>query len=155
MELLKHLTGIDIVHVPYRGAGPSIVDQIAGQVDVSFQTATAVLSHVRQRQMRAIATSTIEPFKPLPQVPPVSKTVPGFDASTWFGVVAPASVPKPIIEKLNSTIMRVLAQPAVKTRWDDLGVTISPNTAEQFSAFIRSEHEQWAKVAKLAGVKPE
>ncbi|MBK9133321.1 MAG: tripartite tricarboxylate transporter substrate binding protein [Betaproteobacteria bacterium] len=155
MELLKHLTGIDVVHVPYKGAGPSIVDQIAGQVDLSFQTATAVLGNVRQNQLRAIATSTAEPFKPLPDVPPVSKTVPGFDASTWFGVVAPTGVPKAIIDKLNAAIMKVLALPAVKTKWGELGVTIGPNTADQFAAFIRSEQEQWAKVARLAGVKPE
>ena len=155
MELFKYLAGIDIVHVPYRGAGPAIVDQIAGQVDVSFQTATAVLSHVRQNQMRALATSTIEPFKPLPAVPPVAQTVPGFDASTWFGLVAPAGVAESIIDKLNGSIMKVLAQPVVKTKWNDLGVTIAPNTAEQFGAFIRSEYEQWAKVAKLANVKPE
>lgn len=155
MELLKHEAGIDILHVPYKGAGPSIIDQIAGQVDVSFQTATAVLSYISSNQMRAIATSTVEPFKPLSHVPSVSKTVPGFDASTWFGVVAPVGVPKAIIDKLNSSIMKVLDHPVVKAKWDELGVTVAPNTAEQFSAFIRSEHEQWAKVAKLAGVRPE
>jgi len=155
MELLKHNTGINIVHVPYKGAGPSIVDQIAGHVDISFQTATAVLSNVRKEQMRAIGTSTAEPFKPLPNVPPIAKTVPGFDASTWFGVVAPAGVSKPIIDQLNAAIMKVLEKPAVKTKWDEMGITAPPNTANQFSEFIRSEYEQWAKVAKLAGVKPE
>lgn len=155
MELLKHLAGIDMVHIPYKGAGPSIIDQIGGQVDLSFQTATAVLQNLRQNQIRAIATSTIEPFKPLPNVPPVAKTIPGFDASTWFGVVAPAGVPAGIVTRLNEAIMKVLALPAVKAKWDELGVTIAPNTAEQFDAFIRSEYEQWAKVAKLAGVQPE
>lgn len=155
MELFKHLAGVDLVHVPYKGAGPSIVDQIGGQVDVSFQTATAILQHVQQQKVRALATSTLEPFSPLPQLPPVAKTLPGFDASTWFGMVAPASVPKPIIERLNAAVMKVLAQPGVKARWSELGVTVAPNTAEQFAAFIRSEHDTWAKVAKLAGVKPE
>lgn len=153
MELFKHQAGVDILHVPYTGQGPSIFDQIAGQVDLSFQTATAILPHVRSNQVRAIATSAMEPFKPLPEVPSISKTVPGFDASTWFGIVAPAGVPKAIIDKLNSAIMKVLAHPAVMTTWDELGVTVAPNNAEQFSAFIRSEHEQWAKVAERAGVK--
>jgi len=155
MELLKHQAGIDMVHVPYKGAGPSIVDQIGGRVDVSFQTATAVLQYVRQQQMRPLATSTVEPFAPLPDLPAVSKTVPGFDASTWFGMVAPAGVPKPIIDQLNAAIMKVLVQPGVKARWEELGVMIAPNTADQFGAFIRSEHDKWAKVARLADVKPE
>lgn len=155
MELLKHLAGIDLVHVPYRGAGPSIVDQLGGQVDVSFQTATAVLTHIRQNQMRALATSTSEIFAPLPQIPSVSKTVPGFDASTWFGVVAPAAVPKSIIEKLNAAIMTTLAKPAVKAHLEEMGVNTFPNTAAQFNTFIRSEFKLWAEVAKVAGVKPE
>ncbi|MDM0085380.1 tripartite tricarboxylate transporter substrate binding protein [Variovorax sp. J31P179] len=155
MELLKHETGIDLLHVPYKGAGPAIVDQIAGQVDISFQTATAVVEHVRQKQMRALGTSTMEVFKPLPQVPAVAKTVPGFDVSTWFGVVAPVGVPKPIIDKLNAAIMKALAQPAIKARWEELGITIAPNSADEFGAFIRSEAERWASVAKLAGVRPE
>ena len=155
MELFKHLAGVDMVHVPYKGAGPSIVDQIAGQVDLSFQTATAVLQNVRTQQMRALATSTVEPFAPLPNLPPIAKTLAGFDASTWFGIVAPPGVAKPIIDKLNAAVMKVLAQPAVKARWLELGVTVSPNTADEFAAFIRSEHDMWAKVAKLAGVKPE
>ncbi len=155
MELLKYQTGIDMIHVPYKGAGPSIIDQIAGHVDVSFQTATAVLENVRKQQMRALATSTRSAFAPLPDVPSVARTVPEFDASTWFGMVAPAGVPKPIIDKLNTTVMKVLTLPAVKKRWEDLGVSVVPNTADEFAAFIRSEHDQWAKVAKLAGVAPQ
>ncbi|MCL4775002.1 MAG: tripartite tricarboxylate transporter substrate binding protein [Burkholderiaceae bacterium] len=155
MELLKHETGIDMVHVPYKGAGPSIVDQIAGHVDVSFQTATAVLEHVRQQKMRALATSTMAPFAPLAGLPSVAKTVPGFDASTWFGMVAPAGVPGPVIQKLNAAVMKVLAKPAVQRRWEDLGVSLSPNTADEFAEYIRSEHDKWAKVAKRAGVEPQ
>lgn len=155
MELLKHLAGIDILHIPYKGAGPSIIDQITGQVDVSFQTATAVIGNVREGQMRALATSTVEPFEQLPDLPSVAKTVPGFDASTWFGMVAPAGVPKTIIRKLNTAVMKVLAQPAVKARWAELGVTISPNSADEFGAFIRSERDKWAKVAQVARVKPQ
>lgn len=155
MELLKHLAGIDILHVPYKGAGPSIIDQITGQVDVSFQTATAVIGNVREGQMRALATSTVEPFEQLPDLQPVAKTVPGFDASTWFGMVVPAGVPKPIIHTLNTAVMKVLAQPAVKARWAELGVTISPNSADEFGAFIRSERDKWAKVAQIARIKPQ
>jgi tripartite-type tricarboxylate transporter receptor subunit TctC len=155
MEFLKHLTGIEILHVPYKGAGPSIIDQISGQIDVSFQTATAVVETIREGRMRALATSTLERFEPLPDLPSVAQTVPGFEASTWFGMVAPAGVPRVIIERLNKSVMKVLAQPAVKAHWAKLGVTVSSNSANEFATFIRSEHDKWAKVAKLAGIKPQ
>lgn len=154
-ELFRHMTGIDIVHVPYSGQAPTITDQIAGRIDMSFQAATAVIEYVRNGQMRALATSTVESFEQLPDLPPIAKTVPGFDASNWFGMVAPAGVPKPIIQKLNADVMKVLAQPSVKTRWSDLAVTVSPNSADEFAAFIHQEHDKWAGVAKVAGIKPQ
>jgi tripartite-type tricarboxylate transporter receptor subunit TctC len=155
-ELFAHMSGIKITHVPYKGAGPALVDQIAGQVDIGFQTATAALPYVQQGKLRAIATTTLERFAPLPNVPSVADSgVPGFEASAWFGVVAPANTPKDIIDRLNSEIMKSINLPETKKRLDDLGVVTSNNSAEDFGKFMRSEAVKWAEVVKIANVKAE
>jgi tripartite-type tricarboxylate transporter receptor subunit TctC len=156
MELFLHLTGVSMNHVPYKGAGPALVDQVGGQVDIGFQTATAVLGYIQQGQLRALATSTVERFDPLPNLPSVAKSgVPDFDASAWFGMVAPARTPKPVIDRLNAETMKVLKAPAAAKRLDELGVMVSMNTPEEFGRFMQEEAVKWAKVAKLANIKAE
>lgn len=155
-ELFAHMSGIKITHVPYKGAGPALVDQIAGQVDMGFQTATAALPYVQQGKLRAIATTTLERFAPLPNVPSVAESgVPGFEASAWFGVVAPANTPKDIIDRLNSEIMKSINLPDTKRRLDDLGVVTANNSADDFGKFMRIEAVKWAEVVKIANVKAE
>ncbi|HSQ03173.1 MAG TPA: tripartite tricarboxylate transporter substrate-binding protein, partial [Burkholderiales bacterium] len=156
MELFLHLTGVSMNHVPYKGAGPSLVDQVGGQVDIGFQTATAVLGYVQQGQLRALATSTVERFDPLPTLPSVAKSgVPAFDASAWFGMVAPVRTPKAIIDRLNAETMKALKAPQAAKRLEELGVMVSMNTPEEFGRFMQEEAVKWAKVAKLANIKAE
>lgn len=155
-ELFAHMSRIQITHVPYKGAGPALVDQIAGQVDMGFQTATAVLPYIQQGKLRAIATTTLERFAPLPNLPSVAESgVPGFEASAWFGVVAPAHTPKDIVDRLNVEIMKAINLPDTKKRLDDLGVVTENNSAEDFGRFMRTEAAKWAEVVKIANVKAE
>jgi tripartite-type tricarboxylate transporter receptor subunit TctC len=155
-ELFAHMSGIQITHVPYKGAGPALVDQIAGQVDMGFQTATAALPYIQQGKLRAIATTTLEPFPPLPNVPSVAESgVPGFEASAWFGVVAPAHTPKDIVDRLNAEIMKAINLPDTKQRLDDLGVVTANNSAEDFGRFMHTEAVKWAEVVRIANVKAE
>ncbi len=156
MEFFKHLTGTSMTHVPYKGAGPALTDSIGGQVDVGFQTATAVLPYVQNKQLHALATSTVEPFGPLPQLPSIAASgVPQFDASAWFAMVAPAGTPQPVLDKLNASIRSVLASPDVAKRLDELGVIAAAGTAAEFEKFRLEEAAKWAKVAQLADIKAE
>ena len=156
MELFLNMAGVKMNHVPYKGAGPSLIDQVGGQVDIGFQTATAVLGYIQQNQLRALATSTVEKFAPLPALPSIAESgLPGFDASAWFGMVAPVRTPKPIIDRLNAETMKVLKTPQTKKVLDDLGVMVAMNTPEEFGQFMQSEAKIWAKVAKLANIKAE
>lgn len=156
MELFLHMTGVSMNHVPYKGAGPSLVDQVGGQVDIGFQTATAVLGYIQQGQLRALATTTVERFEPLPTLPSIAKSgVPGFDASAWFGMVAPARTPKPIIDRLNAETMKALTAPSGSKRLGELGVMVSMNSADEFGKFMEAEAVKWAKVAKSANIKAE
>ena len=156
MELFLYMAGIKMNHIPYKGAGPALVDQIGGQVAIGFQTATAVLPYIQQGKLRALATSTRERFGPLPSLPSVADAgVPGFEASAWFGMVAPANTPKAIVDKLNTESLKVLQAPDAKKKLDDLGVIVPPNSAAVFGEFMRIEAEKWAKVAKAANIKAE
>lgn len=156
MEMFLHMSGVAMNHIPYKGAGPALIDQIGGVVDVGFQTATAVLPYIQQGKLRALATSTVEHFPPLPTVPSVAEAgVPGFDASAWFGMVAPGRTPKVIIDRLNAETMKVLETSDVRKKFDDLGVVTSRNSSEEFGEFMQVEAAKWAKVAKAANIQPE
>jgi tripartite-type tricarboxylate transporter receptor subunit TctC len=154
-ELFKIMTGVDMVHVPYRGNAPAIIDLIAGQVQVLFADTPSSIAHVRAGKLRALAVTTAERSKILPGVPTVSEFLPGFEASNWFGVVAPKSTPPEIIEKLNREMNAALAEPDIKARLADFGVAPLAGSPADFGKFIAAEAAKWSKVIRAANIKVE
>ena len=154
-ELFKMMTGVNLVHVPYRGAGPALVDLLGGQVQVMFATMSSSIEYVRGGKLRALAVTTATRSPVLPDIPTVAEFVPGYESSFWTGVGAPKDTPAEIIDKLNREINAALADPQFKARLADLGGTALSGSPAEFGKFIASETEKWAKVVKFAGVKAD
>jgi tripartite-type tricarboxylate transporter receptor subunit TctC len=154
-ELFKSLAGVDLVHVPYKGSAPAVTDLLGGQVQVMFDNAPNVLPHVRAGKLRALAVSTAARSAFAPDLPAVAETVPGFDVEVWFGVVAPAGVPREVIGRLNADINAVLALPEVKNRFAEQGVRVIGGSPESFGAYLQAQTRRWAKVVKDAGLQVE
>jgi tripartite-type tricarboxylate transporter receptor subunit TctC len=153
-EMLKMMTGIDMVQVPYRGAAPALQDLIAGQVQVMIDTTPASMQHIRSGRVRALAVTTLKRADVLPELPTVADTVPGYEATSWFGIGAPRNTPVEIIDKLNKEINAAIADPKIKARLADLGGTVLPGSPADFGKLIAAETEKWAKVVKFSGAKP-
>jgi tripartite-type tricarboxylate transporter receptor subunit TctC len=154
-ELFKAMTGLNLVHVPYRGAAPAITDLLAGQVQVMFDLVPNSLEHVRAGKLRALAVTTLARADALPDVPVAAETVPGYEASAWFGIGVPKGTSPEIIGKLNREVNAGLANPAVKARLADAGTTPFVFTPGEFGAFVAAETEKWGKVVKFSGAKAE
>jgi tripartite-type tricarboxylate transporter receptor subunit TctC len=154
-ELFKMMTGINMVHVPYRGAAPAIADLLGGQVQVIFDVLTESIEHIRAGKLRPLAVTTAVRLEALPDLPTVADFVPGYETSAWFGVGAPRNTPAAIIEKLNNEINAGLADPRIKARFADLGATVFMGSPTDFGKFIADETAKGAKVVKFAGMKPE
>jgi tripartite-type tricarboxylate transporter receptor subunit TctC len=154
-ELFKMMTGAAMVHVPYRGVAPAMTDLVAGQVQVMFVVPVGLIEHIESGRLRALAVTTTTRSRLLPQLPTVDETVPGYEASTWFGVGAPRQTPVEIVERLNREINACLAEPAMKSRLADLDGTTLVGTPLDFAKLIADETEKWSKVVKFAGVKAE
>jgi len=153
-ELFKTMSGTDIVHVPYKGSTGARNDILGGQVEMMFDTIATMGPSVEAGLVRALGTTGEERSPVLPDVPTISEAgVPGFRASGWVGIVAPAGTPKPIVERLNAEIRKILNSTEIKESWAKQGVTPLSMTASEFGAFIEAEIEKWAKVAQDAGVK--
>jgi tripartite-type tricarboxylate transporter receptor subunit TctC len=152
-ELLKLMTGIDIVHVPYKGTPPALVDLMANRVQLMLAGAPPTLPHIRTGKLRAIGVTTLKRNAALPDVPAIAETVPGYEATTWYGYMVPAATPKPIIARLNKDIAATLEAPAVKKVLADAGFEPDPSTPEEFGRYIRAEIEKWRKVIKAAHVQ--
>jgi tripartite-type tricarboxylate transporter receptor subunit TctC len=152
-ELFKYMTGIDMKHIPYKGAGPAITDLISGQVDVLFDNMPSIIGHVRAGSVRALGVTTAQRSPALPDVPAVAETVPGYEASAWFGASAPKGTPQAAIDRLNREINAALADPVMKAKLADLGGVPIPGTPEDFWALHRMETEKWAKIVKFSGAK--
>lgn len=154
-ELLKFMSGINIVHVPYKGNTPSITDAIAGNVEMVFSGVPALVPHLKSGRLHAIAISSIERFPAVPEVPTFDESgVKGYEASNWFGLMAPIKVPKDIITKVNADVNKALAMDDVRKRFGSAGINPKGGTPEYFDKFIRAEIEKYAKVIKKAGIKP-
>jgi tripartite-type tricarboxylate transporter receptor subunit TctC len=153
-EMFKVMTGIDMLHVPYRGEPPAITDMLGGQVQVMFGNVTASIEHIRSGALRALAVTTAARVSVLPDVPIVGDTVPGYEASGWFGVGAPKGTPREIVDKLNREINEGLADRSIEKLYGDLGSTPMPFAPAEFGAYVSAEIEKWAKVVKASGVKP-
>jgi tripartite-type tricarboxylate transporter receptor subunit TctC len=154
-ELFKMMTGVNMVHVPYRGAAPALMDLIGGQVQVMIDTTPASMAYIRAGRLRPLAVTTATRADVLPDLPTVGDFVPGYEATSWFGVGVPKNTPAEIIEKLNKEINAALADPKIKARLVDLGGTVLPGSPAEFGKLIADETEKWAKVIKFAGIKPE
>ena len=155
-ELFKMMTGIQMQHVPYRGAGPALIDLLAGgQVHAMFDNLPSSIGHIKAGKLRALAVTTAARAEALPDVPTVADTVPGYEASAFFGISAPRATPPEIVERLNKEINAVLADSAAKARFADLGGSMLPGPASAFGKLIADETEKWAKVVRGAGIKAE
>jgi len=153
-ELFKLQAKVDMLHVPYKGSGQSIVDLIAGHVHLDFDSVPPVLPHVRSGRLRALAVTSEKRFSILPDIPTVTEGgVPGFDMSTWWGLVAPAAVSKDIIARLQAETVKLLRLPDVKEKIAFAGADTVGNTAEEFTAFIRAERAKYARIVKDANIK--
>jgi tripartite-type tricarboxylate transporter receptor subunit TctC len=156
MEMFKWMAGVNLVHVPYKGASPAMIDQISGQIDVAFSTAIAALPFVQQGKVRVIAVSTKDRFPPLPDLPTVEQSgITGFDGSSWQGVVMPANTPRDMVVKVHAELAKMLKSPDMKEKILQQGGFASGNSPEEFAAFIKSEIDKWAKVANAAKVRVE
>jgi tripartite-type tricarboxylate transporter receptor subunit TctC len=154
-ELFKMLAGVNMVHVPYRGAGPSLTDLIGGQVQVTFESMPASIGYIRTGTLRALAVTTTTRSEALPDIPTVGEFVSGYEASIWYGVGVPKNTPAQIVDKLNKEINAGLANPKLQTRIADLGGVPLGGSPADFGTLITEETEKWAKVVKSSGARPE
>jgi tripartite-type tricarboxylate transporter receptor subunit TctC len=154
-ELFKSMAGVDMVHVPYRGNAPALTDLMGGQVQVLFDSLSTSIEHVKARRLRALAVTSAARSPVLPDLPTVGDFVPGYEASAFFGICAPAATPREIVEKLNREINVSLADPRMRARLADLGSDAIPDTPAAFARLFADETEKWAKVVKLSGAKAD
>jgi tripartite-type tricarboxylate transporter receptor subunit TctC len=154
-ELFKMMAGVNMVHVPYRGGGPALIDLLGGQVQVMFPSTVSSIEYIRAGRLRALAVTTATRSDALPDVPTVDEFVPGYEASAWFGVGAPKATPAEIVEKLNKEINAGLADPKMKARLADVGGTALSGSPADFGKLIADEIEKWAKVIRALNIKAE
>ena len=145
------MTGVDMVHVPYKGSAPALTDLVGGQVQVMFDNLPASIGFIKAGKLRPLGVTTSTSVPALPDVPPVSTTVPGFEASSWFGVAAPKGTSKEIVDKLNKEINSAIADPKIKARIEDLGGILFPGSAADFGKFIQAETDKWRPVVQKSG----
>jgi tripartite-type tricarboxylate transporter receptor subunit TctC len=154
-ELFKMMTGVDMLHVPYRGNAPALTDLISGQVQVMFDTTPTSIEYIRAGKLRPLAVTTATRFPELPEIPTVGEFVPGYEATGWYGIGAPRNAPTEIVEKLNKEINVILNDPKMKTRLADLGGSVLAGSPTDFGKLIAEETEKWAKVIRSANIKAE
>lgn len=155
-ELFKMSAGVNMMHIPYKGAAPATTDVIAGQIQLSFASTPGSIPVVKAGKVRAIGVTSAKRIAKLPDVPTVAESaLPGYEASVWYGVVAPAGTPRDVVQRLNHGIARIVAEPVHRDRMLASDFEPTTSTPEQFAAFIRSETAKWAKVVKASGAKPE
>ena len=156
MELLKYMTGIDLLHVPYKGGTPAIAATMGGQTQLVVSTSVGMLPHVRAGKLRGIAITSAKRAAGAPDIPTFAESgVPGYEHEPWNGLFGPAGIPKPVLAKINTEVARILQTPDVKKVFERDGADIVGSTSEAFSAVIKSEIAKWTKVAKAAGIKAE
>jgi tripartite-type tricarboxylate transporter receptor subunit TctC len=155
-ELLKFMTGIDILHVPYKGGGPAMTAAIGGQTQLIVATSVGLLTHVRAGRLRAIAVTSAQRSAAAPDIPTFAESgVPGYEHEPWNGMFGPAGMPKPVLAKVNAEVARILHSPEVKKVFERDGADIVGSTPEQFGIVLKAEIAKWTKVAKAAGIKAE
>ncbi len=154
--LFEHLARVKLVHVPYKGGGPAIVDVVAGQVPVTFGTAASVSPHTRSGRLRGLAVTGGQRSAVLPDLPTIAESgVPGYEMLNWLGLFAPAGTPRAVVERLNVEVLRVVRSPEIRDRLNAAGAEPSPLGTEEFAAFVKSEVEKWGKVVAATGMTAE
>jgi tripartite-type tricarboxylate transporter receptor subunit TctC len=154
-ELFKMMTGVDMIHVPYRSGGPALTDLLGGQVQVMFPATVSSIEYIKNGRLRALAVTSATRSELLPDIPTVAEFVPAYEARNWFGICAPNSTPPEIVENLNKEINASLDDPKITARLADLGATRLPGSPSDFGKLIADDTEKWAKVIQFAGIKPE
>ena len=153
-ELFKQITGVEMPHVPYRGSGPAVNDLIGGQVDVMFDNLPSSIEHAKAGTLRPLAVTSAQRSPAIPNVPTLAESgLPGFEATSWFALFAPKGTPAAIVAKLNQEVRKALETPELQKRFAELGGEIRPMSPDELAAYVRSEHDKWAKVVKAAGAK--
>jgi tripartite-type tricarboxylate transporter receptor subunit TctC len=155
-ELLAILTGIKIVHIPYKGGGPAMIDTISGEMQMMFATMPAAMPHVKSERVRPVAVTTARRSQTLPQLPTIAETgIKDYEASTWYGLLAPARTPRAIVERLHGETVKILGTPDMRERLGAQGFEPAGSTPDEFAAYIKSEIAKWGKVIRTAGIKAE
>jgi tripartite-type tricarboxylate transporter receptor subunit TctC len=155
-ELLKGMTGIDMVHIPYKGSPPALVDLLAGRVPIMSSTMPPVLPHIRTGKVRALAVTSSKRSPALPDVPTVAESgVPGYEAIAWQALLAPGGTPKAIVARLNAEFVKVMKQPDIVAKLNEQGYETVASTPEWFASYLKSEIVKWTKVIRTAGIKGE
>jgi tripartite-type tricarboxylate transporter receptor subunit TctC len=154
-ELFKMMTGVNMIHVPYRGGAPALTDLLGGQVQLMFGSTPTTIEYIRTGKLRALAVTLATRLDALPDVPTVAEFVPGYEASAWYGIGAPKKTPAEIVDKLNREVNAAFADPKMKARLAELGGSVLPGSPADFGTLIADETEKWRKVIKFAGIKPE
>ncbi|HEY9447654.1 MAG TPA: tripartite tricarboxylate transporter substrate binding protein [Burkholderiales bacterium] len=153
-ELFNVMAGTKMSHVPYKGGGPAMIDLVAGNIQLVFATAASAVPQIKAGRIKGLAVTTAKRSGLMPDLPTISEAgLKGFDANNWYGIVVPAKTPRPIINRLNSEVAKILHMPEIKTFLFNQGLDVAPGTPEQFGAYIKSERAKWAKVVKAAGAK--
>jgi tripartite-type tricarboxylate transporter receptor subunit TctC len=154
-ELFRSMTGVNMLHVPYRGAGPALTDLLGGQVQALFSTLISSIQYIKDGKLRPLAVTAATRAEVLPDIPTMGEFVPGYEASSWFGVGAPKNTPADIVDTLNKEINAGLADPGMKMRFAELGDTVFANSPADIAKLIAADTEKWGKVIRAAGIKAE
>jgi tripartite-type tricarboxylate transporter receptor subunit TctC len=154
-ELLKLTAKVSIVHVPYKGSAPALTALMGGEVDINFENTLIVLPHLEAGRVRPLAVTGANRSRLLPDLPTIGETIPGYSASGWYGLMAPAGTPRDILQRLNAEVVRILRMPDVIERLSGQGAEPAGGTREEFGAFLRAEIEKWARLVKAAGMRPD
>jgi tripartite-type tricarboxylate transporter receptor subunit TctC len=155
-EIFKLMTGVDMIHVPYKGAGEATSAVIAGQVHLIFSSPNALMPHAKTGRLKALGVTSARRLPVISDVPTIAEAgLPGFEVNNCYGILAPAKTPKPIVNKLNATIVRILRAPEMRAHLESLGFDVLGTTPEEFAAFTKADIAKWARELKAAGIKPQ
>ncbi len=150
-ELINSMADIKMSHVPYKGTGPAMLDTISGQINMTLSDMVPFVPHIQSGKLRALAQTTAQRSRLLPDLPTVAETLPGFDATSWYGLMAPLNTPPAVVQRINDELTKIMQMPDVRTRYSQLGVETVINTPQQYGAYIESEQAKWADVVKKSG----